>query len=316
MLRIRDFLETVEGLIFSSVSYFHPKDKYHAYLRYYPDEHGERLAGHKRYAKVSSTSDAEEYLRKKYPVYIGEEGQWVLKERVRRIYRPEKRLKEILKKPRGDLEEKARKLSQVFSEVPDDRKGVTGSLLVGLHRADSDIDFVIYGIKNHIKARKRLREMFGRGVVRELTEKEWRHVYEKRFPNEKTLDFNEFLWHEKRKNHKGVIDGTIFDLLLVRQPEELERMVEGRFKVGEAVLRCRIIDDSLAFDSPAVYRVILEDGSKGELYSYTHTYAGQARTGEIVEARGIMEVTEVDELRLVVGTTREAEGEYIRVIHP
>ena len=202
MLRIRDFLETVEGLIFSSVSYFHPEEKYHAYLRYYPDEHGERLAGDRRYSKVSSTSDAEAYLRKNYPMYIDEEGQGVLKERVVRIYRPENRLTEILENPVGDLEEKVCKLSQVFSEIPDDKKGVTGSLLVGLHSADSDIDFVIYGVKNHIKARERLGELFGQGVVRELTEKEWRHVYEKRFPNEKTLDFNEFLWHERRKNHK------------------------------------------------------------------------------------------------------------------
>ena len=315
MLRIRDFLETQEGLIFSSVSYFHPKDRYHAYLRYYPDKSGERDRGGRRYAKVSSTAAAEEYLRENYPIYVDDRGQWVPKDRVVRIYRPDDRLREIMREPRDELEEKVQKLSQFFSEIPYEKKGVTGSLLVKLHSAGSDIDFVIYGIKNHIRAREILKELFKNGAVKELSEKEWRRVYEKRFPKEKTLAFQEFLWHEKRKNHRGIIDGTIFDILLVREPNELGRMAEGRLMVGEAVLRCRIIDASLAYDSPAVYRVRFEDGTEGELCSYTHTYAGQALPEELVEARGILEVTERDEMRLVIGTTREAEGEYIKVIH-
>ncbi|MGB3944925.1 MAG: DNA polymerase subunit beta, partial [Methanothrix sp.] len=44
---------------------------------------------------------------------------------------------------------------------------------------------------------------------------------------------------------------------------------------------------------------------------YTHTYAGQAVPGERIEASGVVEET-VDGKRLVVGTTREAKGEWIR----
>ena len=45
--------------------------------------------------------------------------------------------------------------------------------------------------------------------------------------------------------------------------------------------------------------------------SYTHTYAGQALPGEIIEACGVIEEVG-DTKRLVVGTSREPKGEWIR----
>jgi predicted nucleotidyltransferase len=44
--------------------------------------------------------------------------------------------------------------------------------------------------------------------------------------------------------------------------------------------------------------------------SYTHTYAGQALVGERIEARGVEALGDIK--RLVVGTTREPKGEWIR----
>jgi predicted nucleotidyltransferase len=48
-----------------------------------------------------------------------------------------------------------------------------------------------------------------------------------------------------------------------------------------------------------------------EIFCYSHTYAGQALPGEIAEAMGVLEETAAGQ-RLVVGTTREARGEWIR----
>jgi predicted nucleotidyltransferase len=45
--------------------------------------------------------------------------------------------------------------------------------------------------------------------------------------------------------------------------------------------------------------------------SYTHTYAGQALAGEVIEASGMVEEVEGFK-RLVVGTSREPKGEWIR----
>jgi hypothetical protein len=253
-------------------------------------------------------------LKDNYPVYIDNTGQYVPKKRVKRIYRPEERLGEIRRKQRDEIERKVGALSELFASIPEEKKGVTGSILVNLHNTWSDIDFVIYGTKNHAKARELLRELIREGTVEALSREQWQRVYEKRFPGEKTLSYEEFLWHEKRKYHRGVIEGTVFDILLVRESRELRRQVEARLTLGYRTVRCRVIDASLAFDSPAVYKVRFQDGTLGELCSYTHTYAGQAFEGEVVEARGVLKMTAKHEPRLVVGTRREAEGEYIKVI--
>ena len=73
-------------------------------------------------------------------------------------------------------------------------------------------------------------------------------------------------------------------------------------------IRAKVTDASLAFDSPAVYEV---DHKKiTRVLSFTHTYSGQALTGEEIEACGVCEL-HGNERWLVVGTTREARGEYI-----
>jgi hypothetical protein len=69
-----------------------------------------------------------------------------------------------------------------------------------------------------------------------------------------------------------------------------------------------VTDASLAFDNPAIYEV--EHESFSRVLSFTHTYSGQALTGERVEACGVAE-QHGDERWLIVGTTREARGEYI-----
>lgn len=67
-------------------------------------------------------------------------------------------------------------------------------------------------------------------------------------------------------------------------------------------------DASLSFDNPAVYAVDHEEISK--VLSFTHTYSGQALKGEVIEATGVVE-EHGDTKWLIVGTTREAKGEYI-----
>lgn len=49
--RIRDFLESREGWIFSVVDYVHI-DGVRSLLRYIPDESGGRIAGGRRYRKL------------------------------------------------------------------------------------------------------------------------------------------------------------------------------------------------------------------------------------------------------------------------
>ncbi len=323
-MRIRDFIETKDGLIFAVVSYSHPEDGHFAYLRYYPDRRGDRKRDGTSFKKIASTLESYEYLEKNFPEYItkpwskdaGRPGmQYVPGDRVLKIHHPQEKLKEIIEDPMGRIEEKISKLVETLP-VPADKMGITGSVLVGLHNENSDIDLVIEGVKNHEKARMALKKIFEcPGEVRPPGREEWKRTFEKRFPY-RTLNFDEFSWHEKRKFHKGVVDGTIFDILLVRDFDEIERVSPTGIsyrRIGKVKKRCIVKDARLAFDSPSVYKV--NGGKIKEVVSYTHTYAGQAFEGEEIEVCGYLE--EVvgkgqGRYRILVGTTREAKGEYIK----
>ncbi len=78
--------------------------------------------------------------------------------------------------------------------------------------------------------------------------------------------------------------------------------------LGRAVIEATVTDASLSFDNPAVYDV--DHAEISRVLSFTHTYSGQALAGEVIEARGVVE-QHGDEQWLIVGTTREARGEYI-----
>ncbi|WP_456473935.1 nucleotidyltransferase domain-containing protein [Candidatus Pyrohabitans sp.] len=319
-VRLRDFIVTHEGMIFAVVSYVHPPQRYLAFLRYYPSNHGERRG----YCKVASTEQSFHYLQEHFPEYIlshaGARLQAVPSSRVEKVLSPRERLAEILEKPGDSLEAKTAELAEVFSGVvPASRLGVTGSLLARLHLPASDIDLVIYGRENHRRARALLAELIEEGDahIQELTLAEWRRAYEKRFPGEKTLSFPDFLWHERRKFHKASFKGTTFDLLLVRERCDESWGKESYTHLGMAEVNCAVEDASLAFDYPARYAVSCSDEGVEEIVAYSHTYAGQAFEGERILARGRLEEVvsrRRSYLRLVVGTTREAEGEYIRVV--
>jgi len=47
---------------------------------------------------------------------------------------------------------------------------------------------------------------------------------------------------------------------------------------------------------------------------YTATYTGQAEQGERIEVAGQLEVSNTGLVRILVGSSREAEGEYIKVL--
>lgn len=107
----------------------------------------------------------------------------------------------------------------------------------------------------------------------------------------------------------GEFEGTYFDLLYTRSYGNLDAVPAGKGEVlGRATIEATVTDASLSFDSPAAYRVDHDEISR--VVSFTHTYSGQALAGEVIEAKGVVE-EHGDERWLIVGTTREAKGEYI-----
>ncbi len=304
MIKPRDFIETKEGLLFAALS------EKTAFLRYFPSSEGDRVRKDIQYQKVGSTQASFDFLEKNYPDCILQKRDYRLQhcpaERIFRVHKPFEKLSS-LHKSKSALAKKCTKLNDIFNDVPAEKKGVTGSLLVDLATRDSDIDFVIYGRKYFDLSRRILRES---KEIEKLDREDWKQYYEKRFPRSGGLDFETFLWHEKRKFNLGKIDGTLFNLLMVDDGFEIS---DGT-PVKRIKIRCEVLDASYAFNVPAVYEV--DHDLVKTAVSFTHTYSGQAKEGEEIEVSGMLEKTAGGEYRIIVGTTREAEGEHIRVVNP
>ena len=329
--RARDFIYTKDNLFFATTSYLHPEDKILSFLRYVPDPNGNRSKNGQRYSKVDS-KQAYEFLGKKYPEYLFGQGEGlkmmgVPLDKVEKILKPEERVKEILNSIDNDeLLKKVVKLVGIFhdqADIPYSKMGVSGSILPGLYDpAVSDIDFVVYGLKNHRKAMDTFGEIKDKSDLKSISNEYWMRLYEKRI-KDASLSYEEFQWYEKRKNNRGVIDGTLFDILSTRNWDEIKgKYGEEKFEsMGTAIIECKVSDAMAAFDNPATYRIedvdILEgqDVDITEIVSFTHTYSGQAKEGEEIIAKGKLEkvIGKTVKYRLVVGTTREAIGEYIKL---
>jgi hypothetical protein len=295
--RIRDFLETKDGWIFAVADYSNPSGL-RCLLRYVPDPSGERKARGTAYRKLDF-EDAFEFLRREKPDYV-QDLHVVPEEDVARLYRPDEELPAVAEK-----DERVRKIASILEDggVPMKSMGITGSMLLGLNGPTSDIDFVVYGPDWWI-ARDVLEEAKASGKVDDLGQEMWEKIYNKRKPE---ISLEEFVLHERRKGNRGVVDKTYFDLLFTRDWSQITPTLPGK-ALGTRKIEAVVRDAKFAFDSPAIYRL---DGDVEELFCYSHTYAGQAVPGETIEAMGVIEET-ASGLRLVVGTTREARGEWIR----
>lgn len=295
--RIRDFLGTVDGWIFAVADYSQ-EDGIRCLLRYVPDPSGEREARGKRFRKLDF-DESYLFLKSERPEYV-QDLHVVPVDDIVRHYLPSEELPTVASR---DPRLKKIVSTLIKGGVARDHMGITGSMLVGLDSPSSDIDFVVYG-SEWWKARDILARAKSDGVIDDLDEAMWKKIYTKRKPE---ISFEDFVVHERRKGNRGVVDGTYFDLLFARDWSQIEPSPKGKV-LGRRKVVAKVKDARFAFDSPAILEL---DGPVGEIFCYSHTYAGQALPGETIEACGVLEETE-NGLRLVVGTTREARGEWIR----
>jgi uncharacterized protein len=296
--RIRDFFETKAGWIFAVSDYNH-SEGLRSLLRYVPDVTGDRKADGRSFRKMDFDQGFE-FLKRVQPDYV-HDLHVVPESDVVRYYQPSEGLRSVARK-----DPRVMKIATILQEggVPWQEMGITGSMLLGLNSSSSDIDFVVYG-PMWWKARAIVARAKAKGLIEDLDEFTWKKIYSKRKPE---ISFEEFMTHEKRKGNRGMIDGTYFDLLFTRDWNQICWPPAGR-PIGPSLIEAKVIEAEFAFDSPAIFH--LDHPEVREIFCFTHTYAGQALPGEMIEAKGVLEETDQGQ-RLVVGTTREARGEWIR----
>jgi predicted nucleotidyltransferase len=180
--------------------------------------------------------------------------------------------------------------------------------LVAGHRADSDIDLVIYDETEFQRAREAVPQLIRDGLFQALDEAAWTDAYRRRGC---ALDEPTFRWHEARKHNKALFEGTKFDLSLIIETRVSTATGEIWRKLGPIQTTATVSDDREAFHYPARLRV--DHPEIGEVLAFTATYTGQASTGERIEVSGQLERAADGRQRIVVGTDRESAGQFIRV---
>jgi predicted nucleotidyltransferase len=300
MFLTKDFIETEENLIFAVVAQGVEHGKVLCFLRYVQEN---------TQLKKLATSEANHLLHHHHADYLhyspvlNAHLHAVPIERISKHHQPKHHLQAILHSVQPDaIEQDLIALCQVLQAHGVDltQCGITGSLLIGAQHASSDIDLVCYESAVFQQCRVIIQH-----DLPALTEQDWQQSYQRR---DCELSFADYLWHEQRKFNKGLINGRKFDLSLINSclpPTAYQ-------KCGGVTLQCRVIDDSAAFNYPAEFH--LDHPRIRSVVSFTATYTGQAIKGELIEVSGQMEQDSKGVNRIVVGSSREARGEYIKVI--
>ena len=307
MFAAKDFVETREGLVFAVADQGAEEGRVLCFLRYAASRDGWR-----KY----STDQANRLLEQSYPEYLYYSRRLdahlhaVPLRRIARHYRPRDVLQEILRLRKGHLVQRdLMELCRLYRNhgLEMEHLGVTGSLLIGAQNDRSDIDLVVYGRSNFFQARKITRGLLQSRLLQSLTDLHWQENFERRAC---ALTLQEYLWHERRKVNKALINDRKFDLSLVSG--NVEGVSFQYRKHGKVTLQAQVTDACQGYDYPAVFRI--DHAMAAVCVCYTATYTGQAVAGERVEISGHLERVENGPSRIVVGSSREAEGEYIKVI--
>ena len=300
-----DYIETKDTSLFFDVKGLnHPRDRKICYIRFIPDEFGDRLKDGVRYKKVYDLEERDLLITKKYPQYrsyfpeYDMELQSVKNEEIEKIYSPRQYLKSLRNKNNLDIvEEKALELCNLLSSegsIPEDQIGITGSPMIGLNLNDSDIDLVIYGTKVCHNLQKHLKSLFGKtNHLRQYNIIEYEKHYEWRVGGS-DISFDQFIRTEKRKLHQGKFYDTDFFLRYIKSPRDWrDDFYQYRFKnLGRVSLIAKILNIEDGLFTPCSYKIICKkiinsdydlnktDFELNEVFSFRGRFCEQAIAGE------------------------------------
>lgn len=307
-----DFIEDINGIIFDVKGFEHPPDKVVAYPRYIPDKMGDRCGLRGRYRKIYDINERISYLEKRFREYIVYDDVFdcimceVPRKKIVRHYKPEETLK-LLGKGfycLSRVEKDAYNLIKLLSKetgISFKFFGISGSIMVGLHSENSDIDIVVYGNDTSWSVIKALSRLFKNKVLRRTSEDKLKRLYYER-KIYKIMDFETYRLHEYRKMQEGNFGGRDFFIRFIRDCDQHHKYGFFRYKnIGRIKAKVKIIDDYESIFTPAKYIVkileIIEDDLIEEIdvnkefwiYSFRGRYCQQAFSGEVTEVAGKIE---------------------------
>jgi hypothetical protein len=316
-------VETSDGLIFTVKGLLHPPDRVIAYLRYLPDPAGRRLRNGIPYRRVYHFAEQQAILETAYPTYLAHDPvlglslQSVPRRHIETVYDPRSYLATLRRQGPGDhLEADALALAALIhktADVPRKNLGVSGSLMLDLHRPTSDIDLVVYGEYTGRTVHQRLLDLLHEteGELRRPNREELAKIHAEHQPDT-PLPFDAFVRLQTRKVNELRFRGRETFVRFVRLPDDTEeRYGDRRFEpLKQTSAQARVTDDRGAIFTPCRYRVedaTLLDGSPlpdlREIVSFRGRFSDQVQAGEWAVARGGLE-----------RVTHEGQPQYHRLV--
>jgi len=327
-----DTFVTREGFILNVFGYEHPKGRVFAFLKYIPSKFKElfniRLLdrtwkyGETELFRAEKLYTAKNYktflevFRKNFPDYVyfcpfrQKEVISAPISRVMAVYVPREVLLSLLKAEKRDKLQSMTLdfISLVSSEstVPVEDFGVHGSVALGMHSAESDIDIVVYGGQNFRKVEAAIDRLVNEGKL--------------------SYVFNNRL--DAARRFKGRYLDRIFMYNAIRKPSEVtSKYGEQKYTpIKQVRFCCKVKDDSEAMFRPAIYKIenyqpvdsqlsLTKDMVPENVVSMIGCYRNVARKGDKIQVSGMLERVEKTETgeayyQVVVGTA-ESEEEHI-----
>jgi predicted nucleotidyltransferase len=309
VMRVRegDFVESKEGWIFDVKGLVHPLDGVIAFVRYIPDEQGDRARRGVKYRKIYDLSERYDFLRKHRPQYLRYDkvlDAWLNEVPVNNVahhYTPKQKTRHLLGNTHLDaVETQTLEFIKLLNEVTHtslEHFGVSGSVLVGLHSIQSDIDLVVYGRENSVVVRAALKKLLQEEeVVTAYGRERLRSRYNER-QRSTPVSFNDYVFHEARKPFQGFFGGREFFIRYVKEWREVtERYGDIVYRnAGYATVKGRVVDASEGLFTPCTYAladVEVMAGGKAlvtEISSFRGRFCDQAARGEWIVAHGKLE---------------------------
>ena len=326
-----DFLETDDNLFFDVKGIVHPPDRVIAYLRYVPDEKGDRTRLGVRYRRIYGLREREAFLRKNAPIYryfdpvAHRRLQGVPLEKVEILHEPKNKVQQLsTKKSLDSMEKDAIELVNILKSatgLPSMRFGISGSLLVDLHNENSDIDLIVYGLRESRRVLEALQGSECNMLLERYDKAGIRRLYEARSMRN-AMSFSAFLMHEKRKFLEGRFRTRDYFIRCIKDWSDVEEEYGDRYyhPLGSSTICADVDDDSENILTPCVYKVTRAKVLSGkktavprQVVSFRGRFCEQAFQGERVEARGTLErVVDGSEEwhRILIG---ESRLDYLRI---
>ncbi|MEM4165322.1 MAG: hypothetical protein QXJ86_05720 [Nitrososphaerales archaeon] len=303
-----DFIELDEYSIFEVKGLSHPSYGVIAYPRYLPSERGVRIRCGRRYLRLYTFEEREKVLKGRFAQYYTFNPYYnrllpiIPWSRVQRHFKPQDMVR-VLRASHNlaGLRLKVLEFIEYISreaDVPTDNLGISGSILLGLEEENSDIDLIVYGLKESAKVREAILNAMAEGsVLRTLTEERLKELYLFR-SRDTAMRYEDFKRVEQRKSNQGLFKDTLFFVRYLREWSEVEARY-GEYSIrrlGYGKIYAKVADANEAHMCPAIYilkDVTLLSGPSwttiDRLITWRGRFAEQASEGEAIVAQGFME---------------------------